>query len=361
MKIKFDPAETKVAYTKRLHIFGPEVPVYSLPVSPKEGFIAAMKREPLWQVCDLESEMFCPRSNPDNVARGFILDGSQHKLGDNGDGLDMFGVKWEYIEMAGGCMVRPGNPLLNDANEWVDKVVWPDIDSWGWEETAKTAKVFLKREYANSCWFMNGWFERLLSFMNTEDALLALIDVDQKDAIKAMFDKLSDLYIKIVDKYIEYFPDIDYFFIHDDWGSQKSPFFSPETGAEIFVPCMRKLTDHIHARGKFCELHSCGNIFKQIGNVCDAGWDTWSGQLMNDTQTLYEMYGDRIMMQVTPDLFDPSKLTIEEQRKMARAYCDKFCNPDKPSMFNGYGNEVMTEAYREELYIRSRINYCGSI
>lgn len=361
MKIRFDPSEKRVAYTKPAYYTGPIVPVYSYPVTPKEGVRAALSREPLWQVVGIEEDMFIPRANPDNLARSFVLDGSEHEQGFNGDGLDMFGVKWEYVEQAGGCMVRPGNPLLNDANEWKDKLVWPDVDSWGWEETARTAKIFLKRDTAISCWFLNGWFERLLSFMHTEDALMALVDEDQKDAIKGMFEKLSDLYIKIIDKYVEYFPEIDLFFVHDDWGSQKSPFFSPEVGAEMFVPYMRKVTDHIHSKGKFCELHSCGNIFKQIGNVCDAGWDTWSGQLMNDTQALYEMYGDRIMMQVTPDLFDPERLTLEEQRAKAREYCDRFCNPDKPSMFNGYGNQVMTDAYREKLYVRSRINYCGSI
>lgn len=361
MNYKFDPAEAKVAYRKPAHFMGPLVPVYTYPVTPKEGVLSALRREPIWQVVGHETDMFIPRANPDNVARSFILDGSEHEVGYNGDGLDMFGVKWEYVEQAGGCMVRPGNPLLEDANEWVDKIVWPDVDSWDWEANSKVSTDFLKRDTAVSCWMMNGWFERLLSFMHTEDALLALIDEDQKDAIKALFDKLSDTYIKIIDKYFTYFPGIDVIYVHDDWGSQKSPFFSPEVGREMFVPYMRKVTDFVHSKGKFCELHSCGHIFKQAENICDAGWDTWSGQLMNDTQTLYELYGDRIMMQVTPDLFDPNDLTLDEQRAKAREYCDKYCNPDKPSMFNGYGSQVLTEAYREELYIRSRINYHGTI
>lgn len=360
-KIPFQEKELEVAYTKPIYYGGPIVPVYHFPVTPKQAVHAALRREPLFQVCGIESDMFAPGCNPDNVARGFVLDGSMHRLGDNGNGLDMFGVKWEYIPQAQGCMVRPGHPLLNDANEWVDKVKWPDIESWDWEGNGKVAHDFLQRDTAVSCWFMNGWFERLLSFMNSEDALMALVDEDQIDALKAMFDKLSDLYIKIIDKYCTYFPEIDVFFIHDDWGSMKSPFFSPEVGRNIFVEPMRKVTDFIHSKGKLAELHSCGAVFEQLGNICDAGWDTWQGQLMNDTHTLYELYGDRIMMQVTPDIFDPSKLTLDEQRAKAREYARKFCNPDKPSMFNGYGNEVMTEAYREELYKQSRINYCGSL
>ena len=358
-RIPFREEEMEVAYTKPAHFMGPIVPIYHYPVTPKDGVKAALSREPLFQICGIESDMFVPRCNPDNLARSFVLDGSEHEIGYNGDGRDMFGVVWEYVEQAGGCMVRPGHPLLDDMNEWPDKVVWPDVESWDWQGNSQVAHDFLQRDTAVSCWLMNGWFERMLSFMNTEDALLAMLDEDQEDALIAFLDKLSDLYIKIIDKHCKYFPEIDVFYIHDDWGSMKGPFFSPEVGRKFFVEPMRKVTDYIHSQGKFAELHSCGHIFKQMENICDAGWDTWSGQLMNDTQTLYELYGDRIMMQVTPDLFDPSQLTPEEQRAKAREYADKFCNPDKPSMFNGYGNEVMTEAYREELYKRSRINYCG--
>ena len=82
---------------------------------------------------------------------------------------------------------------------------------------------------------------------------------------------------------------------------------------------------------------------------------------MNDTHWMYDEFGDQIMMQVTPDLWDPADLTLDEQRQAARDYAAKYCNPDKPSIFNGYGNQVMTDAFREELYKCSRINYCGAL
>ena len=36
----------------------------------------------------------------------------------NYGGPDMFGIEWEYVPVAGGSMVRPGTPLLEDANDW---------------------------------------------------------------------------------------------------------------------------------------------------------------------------------------------------------------------------------------------------
>ncbi len=71
---------------------------------------------------------------------------------------------------------------------------------------------------------------------------MALIDEDQKQAVKDFFDKLTDLYIQICDKMMVYFPNIDGFNCHDDWGSQKETFFSPDIVEEMIVPYMRRLT-----------------------------------------------------------------------------------------------------------------------
>ncbi|NLV50788.1 MAG: methyltransferase [Clostridiales bacterium] len=353
---KFDPKELEVVEEVRGFYNAPPTPIYKFPVTPKEAYIAAYKGSPVWQITGLEQIMFAPAVNPDNIARAFCIDGTKTPPQ---DGLvpDMFGIEWEFVRKVGGSMVRPGKPYLSDANEWYEKIVWPDIDKWDWEGAAKANESYLSDTKFNVCWFLNGWYERLISFMEFENAAFALIDDDQKQAVKDLFDKLSDLYIRIFDKYLTYFPKIDGFCIHDDWGSQKETFFSPATAEEMIVPYMKRVTDYLHERGKFCDLHSCGQALKQIPNFIKAGWDSWSGQAMNDTHKIYELYGDKILLGVLPEMFDPAKLSEEEQRAKAREYADKFCRPDKPSIFGFYGSPVLTPAYREELYKQSRINY----
>jgi hypothetical protein len=125
----------------------------------------------------------------------------------------------------------------------------------------------------------------------------------------------------------------------------------------MIVPYMRKVTDFIHSKDMYCELHSCGQLFKQVPNIIDAGWDYWGGQPMNDTHKIYELYGDKLIIGVIPEMFDPETTSEEDQRAAARAYADKFCNPKKPSYFSSYGAPVLTKAFREELYKQSRINY----
>ena len=326
-----------------------EVPVYNTPVTMKEGYKALLNKKPIWQITGVEDTLFCPKVIPDNVARGQVFEAEAMPASEFG-GKDMFGIEWEYVEQVGGSMVRPGKPFLEDANEWYDKLVWTDIDKWDWSGAAKANKDHLDPEYFNVMWILNGWYERLISFMDFEGAIMAMVDEDQTDAVKELFMKLSELYIRIIDRSLEAFPNIDCICIHDDWGSQKDTFFSPTVVAEMIVPAMRAVTDHIHSKGRYTKLHSCGQLYKQIPNMIAAGWDMWSGQDINDTHRIYEEYGDRIIIGVMPDEYNISDSTEEEQRKMAANFAEKFCVPDKPCIINSCGLGYLTKAYRDELY-----------
>lgn len=352
----FDPKELEV--TGQTHTLHGSVPMYNYPVTMGEAFIAAVRdRKPIWEISGIESQIFTPRLIPDNVARALVFEAKPFDALKDGGGKDMFGIDWEYIPVAGGSMVRPGKPFMDDMNDWEDKIVWPDVDSWDWEGSAKENKDYVSTGKNIQVWFQTGWFERIISFMEFEGAIMALFDEDQQDAIHAFFDKLSDLYINIIDHFVKYFPQVTSFYMHDDWGSQKETFFSPALVEEMIVPHMKKVTDHIHKIGRCAELHSCGQIMKQVPNMIKAGWDTWSGQVMNDTQAIYEQYGDKIVIGVIPEQFDPETTSEEEQRRLAREFAEKFCDPKKPSVVNLYGTACLTDAYREELYKQSRIRY----
>jgi len=355
---KFNPEELKVVGETAAYMYMPSIKIYDYPVTQKKAVASMLKGKPYWQVVGAERCPFVPKLLPDNIARGFVFEEQPFDALTEAGGKDMFGIEWEYVAQVGGSMVRPGAPFLEDVSEWREKLVWPDIDSWDWEGSAeKNNDTYLASDKFNLAWFQTGWYERLISFMDFEGAIMAMFDEDSQEDVSALFEKLTDLYIRIFDKYITYFPKIDGFFIHDDWGSQKETFFSPELVAKMIVPHMKRVTEFLHSKGKFCELHSCGQILKQVPNIIAAGWDAWTPQLVNDMQTLYDLYGDKILLGIAPDPIDPESATEEEQRAAARDYADKFCNPNKPSYFNVYSTALLTPAYREELYIRSRENY----
>jgi hypothetical protein len=351
--------EKELEVVNELPAFGlfPVLTELAYPITPKDAYLGVFNKEPVWQLINIEDRVFTPRIIPDNVARGLVSENRPFDNEKEAGGPDMFGIPWVYVSVVGGSMVRPGTPFLEDANDWYDKLVWPDIDSWDWEgSAAENNGTFLTPDRFNKVWIQNGWFERLISFMDFEGASIALVDEDQEDAVKDLLLKLSDLYIRIIDKFLEHFENINGFYIHDDWGSQQNTFFSPAIAEEFIVPAMRKVTDHVHSRGVLAELHSCGNNMAQVENYIAAGWDSWTPQPMNDTRKLYHEYGDKIIIGVKGDDYGPDA-SEEERRAAARAYADEFCLPDKPSLFNIETSYLLTPDYREELYKQSRINY----
>jgi len=360
MNKPFDPNELKGITYKKSTFCGIDVPRFEGAMTMRDAIKATFRREPFCQVIGSEQyNVFNPRIYADNVARAFVLENRPFDPLTEGGGKDIFGIEWVYVPQAEGSMEKHGNPQMEDAEEWHDFVQFPDVDSWDWEGCARENADYLKDDQFNVTWLQNGFFERLISFMGFEGAIMAMADEDQQDEVKALLMAIADTYIDVIDHYVKYFPKLDCFFIHDDWGSQKDTFFAPDLVEEIIVPAMRKVTDHIHSIGKFAELHSCGNNGKQVPNMIKAGWDMWCGQPMNDTHDLYEKYGDKIILGVFPDEFDPKTTSEEDQRRFAREYADKFCRPGKPSVMHFMACQNLTPAFYEELYKQSRINYAG--
>ena len=346
--IPFEKNELRIIKTIPGMFGGPDQLIRNTPVSSREN-IAAMyyDRHPFWTPIAVDSGMIMPAIYNDRLGRG-----------GPGGITDAFGIEWEYIDTVGGSIVRPGEPFLANANEWKDKIKFPNLDEWDWAAAAEEVNVDKNR--ASQISLVNGfWFERLISFLDFAPAAVALIDDDQKDAIKSFLEASTDFAMKVVDKLVAYWPGLDGVNIHDDWGSQKAPFFSNEVAYEFFVPYMKALTDHIHAKGRYVTLHSCGHLVNRVQCFIDGGFDSWDPQSMNDTHWLYDNYGDKIIISVIPDVFDPETTSEDEQRRRAREFFDNYCKPGKPSYVGFYGSAMMTPAFSDELYEYSRKKYAG--
>ena len=358
MSYPFDPKE--LDFTKRARSFNPDVPgkpLFNFPVTEREAFLSLYRDgKGIWMPYGIETALFCPSIIPDNIARGFVFEATPwpdpYTTWD-----DMFGVNWTYVPQVGGSMETPGFPhMFDDVNDWKDVVKMPDPYAWDWDGSARLNNEFLKNNgKANMFWFLNGFtFERLISFMGFENAAMALLDEDQEDALHELMDALTDLGITIMDLAIKTYGDgISGFYYHDDWGSQKSPFFSFASGEKFFVPVWQRLTSFAKAHGMVSELHSCGHTEMQIENYIAGGWDCWTPMAMNDTVELYEKYGDRIGISVVADPL-PEDATEEEQYEAGKKFAERFCKPGKVAQFSLYSPPVMTDAYAKGLYETSR-------
>ncbi|MDR2108180.1 MAG: hypothetical protein LBP28_01790, partial [Coriobacteriales bacterium] len=153
------------------------VAVYDFPVTPREGVLALYERRPLWQIMicfGVEMTTFCPSCNPDAVARATVLDATTVPgVSNTSAGVDMFGREWVFEPDIAGSMILPGNPLVVDANDLEAALIWPDIDSWDWEGSVRDNKGFFDSGNYYFHMFQNGYFERLISLMDFENALVA--------------------------------------------------------------------------------------------------------------------------------------------------------------------------------------------
>ena len=149
--------------------------------------------------------------------------------------------------------------------------------------------------------------------MDFAPAAMALIDDDQKGAVKSLFAEMTYLACKLVDKYCSiglHLTDS----ISMMTGFAESAIFSQEVAEELFVPYMKELTDHIHSKGRYVTLHSCGCNQTRIKCFIDGGFDGWEPQTMNDSHKLWNDYGEQICISVLP-----INLTRRKQAKMNSA------------------------------------------
>ena len=314
-----------------------KIPKYNTPVTPKENLLAAVSRKlPHWFPTAADFLSVESRTNLDHVARAEIRDLGPVQPDTEKGGKDLFGVEWVYVPVASGSMVKPGKPMLEDANDWPEKIKFPDIDKLDWDECRRLNTPLNESTRSLSVTFQNGMFERLISFMDFENALLALIDEDQKDAVHALFAKLADMYIHMIEKYREIL-NIDGVIFHDDWGSQRAPFFSLDTCREMIVPYIRKISDYCHSKGMWFQHHCCGKNELLVPAMIDAGVDMWFPQDMNDTYMLHEKYGDKIMFFIAPKV-SSMDATDEEIEQVAKDFVAKFAPTfkEKPIVLTSY-------------------------
>ena len=334
-------------------VLQPNAPKFNTPISPKENFFRFIRRDnPLWTPCGTDFITIIPMISPDNKARGFVFDNVDFDVDAEAGGPDLFDVEWEYVPSVPGSMVRPGNPIkIPDVSKWEEYIAFPDMDTWDWDTWAEKDKEIADDDRVKIVWIMNGFFERLISFMEFQYAALSLIDEDQQEGVHRLFDRLADFYDDMIDRFHKHFG-ADGIYFHDDWGSQRAPFFSPNTCREMILPYLKRVVESCHKRGMFFELHSCGKIEPLVSIMVEAGVDVWTGQYMNDFNMILEKYGDKICPDMYVFVFKPDA-TLQDNMDAFNELCDKYGDYIKTSIIISTSNDGTPDLYRE-IYKRTR-------
>ena len=320
---KFSEDELKVLGMKSPeYCFNREAEKLNPVITPKENFLRAVNHQPIAYIPSMsDRQSFAPRCIPDLLICACVTDGEEPTTVDQYGGKGWFGTEWVYVPQVGGATTLPGKPQLEDTSQLKD-LEFPDLDAIDWAESARKNKDFIDRDRALMMHFICGYWERLMAFLETSEAAIALLDDDCKADINEFFIKLTDFYIALIDKCIEYYQP-DGILLHDDWGHQRGYFFSPAVLDEVFVPHFKRLSDYIHSKGMFFELHSCGLNEQNVPYMIKSGIDLWIPQPMNDQKKLVKQYGDQIMIGVDWPVYSPDD-PDEVVEKLAKDFFEEM-------------------------------------
>ncbi|WKY43315.1 uroporphyrinogen decarboxylase family protein [Eubacteriaceae bacterium ES2] len=361
MREKFDPKELEIIgeypdYPTHFMPLLPKAPVqkkYNRPITPKENWQLLFDgKKPYWIPqagwfnCDVL--VFRPRMHPDNMATRLVFDAEDVPAYKSTVGEGWFGLNWEWVDIAGGASVHPGNPAVTDIEKWEEQVPFPNLDDLDWDDCIKKNQSYTDSDKLVQAGLLSGFWERLMSLMDVENAAMALVDEDEQEGVHRLFDRCADLYVDYIDRLYTHF-NISGFLIHDDWGTQNNPFFSLETCREMIVPYLKRVTDACHERGIIFELHSCGRVEPLVPALIEAGVDVWCGQTMNNYEKMAQEYKD------APIIFgvlvepNPEDKTDDQIIARAKEFVDTFKDGRVAIV-----NRGVSPLFMETVYVESR-------
>ncbi|MGI6010201.1 MAG: uroporphyrinogen decarboxylase family protein [Ruminococcus sp.] len=255
------------------------VPKQNRPITPRENMLRMLKGEmPLWvpnQTYD--NNAIQPMIMKDAYARAF-------------GGTDWFGIEWVYEPLTSAAMVKPGTRRLSDLANWKEELVFPDLSAIDWEKDyEENYKGRIAEDRFSYFVIVNGFFERTADLTSFEDAFCYLLE--EPELLTEFYDKLAQWHIELI-KIARDVYHADMILFHDDMGTQRSTFFSPDIYRDLLLPQYKKITKAAHDMGMYICLHSCGCIGTLMPLIIEAGFDAWEGQdSANDKAAIMREYG----------------------------------------------------------------------
>ena len=162
----------------------------------------------------------------------------------------------------------------------------------------------------------------------------------QPELARLGFDLITELNIAKAKIYID--EGVDAIMPGGDFSHSTGPMISPVSIREIFLPGMKRLSDFCHDAGVRVLSHNCGNNWKIMDILIEAGYEAWQSIASKtadmDLKRLKEKYGDQIAFWGGINIETLISGTQEENREDVR-YALKYAAPGGGLIF-GTSNSV---------------------
>ena len=163
-------------------------------------------------------------------------------------------------------------------------------------------------------------FERSWSLMGMENTLASMVTCPE--ALEALYDRICEYYLALVDIALEY--DIDGVYFGDDWGQQKGLIMGPDHWRRFIKPRMARLYARVREAGKYVIQHSCGDCHEIFPDLIEIGlscYQTFQPEIY-DIHEMKRLYGDKLTFwggvstQQCLPFATPAEVKVETRRIM---------------------------------------------
>ncbi len=271
-------------------------------------------------------------------ALGFMMGspvrGSRTALRRGGTAVNEWGVTITWPENTPGPFPvhDDAHKVLKDITQWREKVHAPSLKFTedDWAPFVETASKFDRNEVFVTPTVAPGVFEQSHYLMGMDDCMINfyLEPEHMHDLIKYITDWELE-YAEQLCKYVK--PDA--IIHHDDWGSQRSTFLSPEMFEEFLLPSYKQIYGYYKSHGVELIIHHSDSFAATlVPYMIEMGIDIWQGVLnTNDVPALVKKYGGQIsfMGGINNGIVDVPDWKPED----VRDYVEKMCRDCGPLYF----------------------------
>ncbi|GHU06966.1 uroporphyrinogen decarboxylase [Spirochaetia bacterium] len=188
--------------------------------------------------------------------------------------------------------------VLKDVTKWKETVKMPETryPESEWESGVKMAGAVDRKETFAAATFFCGVFEQIHYLMGMDDCLAGFYE--EPEAMHGLIGYITEYELKYAEEVCKYFKP-DALFHHDDWGSQKSSFMSPEMFREFIFPAYKQIYAYYKSHGvELIVHHSDSYAANLVPQMIELGIDVFQGCITtNDVPALVKKYGGKIAFQ----------------------------------------------------------------
>ena len=246
-----------------------------------------------------------------------------------------WGVRIEFPEHVPGMFpnTSPEYVVIKDIENWQKYVHAPktEFTDEEWAPFLAPLKDIDRNVVFVAPFVAPGIFEKLHYLMGMEDCMMAMYE--EPEAMHDLVDFIVEAEVDYAKTIMTKVPEINALLHHDDWGSAKNSFLSPDMFDEFIVPGYKKIYSTWKELG--CQLivhHNDSYTANLVPEMIEMGIDIWQGCFpQNNLPELCKQYAGQItfMGEIESRLIDLPDVTDEQ----IKAEVDRACRKCKGNNF----------------------------